>query len=99
MQHILDYWYYFLPDSLLILVSVATLVRLLLCAVLGPPSAHPFYRLVSLVSQPAVATVNFITPRAVPLVGVFLLTLAWLYLLRFLLLLGLSLAGLLPLGI
>jgi hypothetical protein len=99
VERLIDYWFFYVPDSLLLMLIAATIARIFFSAFLGPLSKNPLAITANFISQPAVSAVNFISPRALPMLAVLGFTLVWLFTIRVLLSLGLSLAGKIPMGL
>lgn len=93
---IIQYWYFHLPNYILAIMMYSTLGRIALSLFLKPESKNYIYRGFVWLSMPAVYVVNFITPRALPFIIVLILAVLWLYAVRVIFLLALTVAGLAP---
>ena len=91
-----EYWYFHLPNYLLAVLMYSLLGRFLLTLVFPPDSKNYIFRAFIAVTDPVVAAVRFVTPRAVPALVTVLFSAVWLLVMRFALLVGFSAAGIAP---
>jgi hypothetical protein len=90
----LTHWYYHLPDQIIAVLIYLLLVRLVL--VLVRRDGEGIGRLVGLlnrVTNPVLAGVGVITPRAVPAAGVIVFALIWLATVRLALFIAVTARG------
>jgi YggT family protein len=93
---ILSYWYYHLPNFVLAALMYTLLGRTLLGLFVDPDSTNYIWRFFCRVTDPVVALVAAITPKAAPPVVVWLFGFVWLFWLRVLLLYLFLAAGIGP---
>jgi uncharacterized protein YggT (Ycf19 family) len=79
-------WYYHLPNFLLAAVMYTLLGRVLLGLFLEPDSTNYIWRFFCRLTDPVVAVVAHVTPKAAPPVVVWLFGFVWVFWLRVLLL-------------
>ena len=96
MGTFLSYWYYYLPDYVLAVLMYTLLGRAALSLFLEADSRNYIWRFFSNVTDPVIAAVAQVTPKAaVPLI-LWLFSFVWLFWLRLVLRVGYTPAGLLP---
>ena len=93
---LLTYWYYYLPDFALAALLYTLLGRVLLSLFVEPDSTNYIWRFFCRLTDPFVDIVALVSPRAVVPVVLWLFGVVWLFWLRVLLLVCLSVLGLLP---
>jgi hypothetical protein len=86
-------WYYHLPNFLLAAVMYTLLGRVLLGLFLEPGSTNYIWRFFCRITDPVVAVVALVTPKAAPPVVVWLFGFVWVFWLRVLLLYAFFLTG------
>ena len=96
MGSVLTYWYYYLPDYVLAVLMYTVLGRIALSLLIDPESQNYIWRFFCTLSDPVVAAVGQVTPRAAPPVVLWLFSFVWLFWLRFALLVAFRASGLLP---
>jgi hypothetical protein len=93
---LLSYWYFYLPDYVLAVLMYTVLGRAALSLFHDAQSQNYIWRFFCNVTDPVIAAVAQVTPRAaVPLI-LWLFSFVWLFWLRFVLRVGYAAAGLLP---
>jgi hypothetical protein len=92
----LTYWYYYLPDYALAVLLYTLLGRALLNLFVEPDSSNYIWRFFCRLTDPFVDIVALVSPRAAAPIVLWLFGVVWLFWLRVLLLLSLSVLGLLP---
>ena len=90
------YWYYHLPNFLLAALMYTLLGRALLALIVGPDSSNYIWRFFCRVTDPVVAAVALVTPKATGPVVVWLFGVVWLFWLRVALLYVFLLLGAVP---
>lgn len=93
---LLTYWYFHLPNFVLAALMYTLLGRALLGLIVGPESTNYIWRFFCRFTDPVVAVVALVTPKATASVVIWLFGVVWLFWLRVLLLYAFLLAGLLP---
>jgi YggT family protein len=93
---LLTYWYYHLPNFILAALMYTLLGRALLGLIVGPDSSNYIWRFFCLVTDPVVAAVAVVTPKAVSPVVIWLFGVVWLFWLRVGLLILLTMFGATP---
>ena len=83
---ILTYWYYHLPNFVLAALMYTLLGRVLLSLFLDPDSSNYIWRFFCRVTDPIVAAVALVTPKAAPPVVLWLFGVVWMFWMRVLLL-------------
>jgi hypothetical protein len=78
----LSYWYYYVPDYLLAVLMYTLLGRALLGLVVEPDSTNYIWRFFCRITDPVVAAVALVTPKAAQPVIVWLFGAVWLFWLR-----------------
>jgi len=81
----LTHWYYHLPDYVLAILMYTLLGRALLSLIVQPDSSNYIWRFFCRVTDPVVAAVAVVTPKAAAPVIVWLFGVVWLFWLRALL--------------
>ncbi len=81
-QSILTYWYFHLPNFVLAALMYTLIGRVLLGMFLDPDSQNYIWRFFCRLSDPVVAAVALVTPKAAPPVVVWLFAVVWLFWLR-----------------
>jgi YggT family protein len=95
---ILDHWYFHLPNFILAALFYTLLGRILLGLVVEAQSTNFIWRFFCRVTDPVVALVAVVTPRAAPAVVVWLFALVWLFAARVALTFAMAASGRLPVG-
>lgn len=93
---IFAYWYFQLPNFLLAALMYTLLGRALLALIVQPDSSNYIWRFFCRITDPFVALVALVTPKAAAPVIVWLFGVVWLFWLRVLLLYGFLVFGALP---
>jgi hypothetical protein len=96
MADVEGFWIYQLPNLILAAAMYTLLGRFLLSLIFEPTSDKVIWRVFAQISDPIVAAVAVVTPRAVPERIVVLFAVVWLFLLRVLLFFVLRSYGLIP---
>ena len=91
---IIGLWYYQLPDYLLAILMYTLMGRALLALFLDADSNNYIWRFFCRITDPVIAIVALVTPKAVAPVVLWLFGAVWLFWLRVLLLFGLASLGL-----
>lgn len=78
----LSYWYYYVPDYVLAVLMYTLLGRALLGLVVDPASTNYIWRFFCRLTDPVVAAVALVTPKASQPVVVWLFGAVWLFWLR-----------------
>jgi YggT family protein len=92
----LTYWYFHLPNFVLAALMYTLLGRALLGLIVAPDSPNYIWRFFCLITDPFVAVIAHVTPKAAAPVVLWLFGVVWLFWLRVLLLYGLLVLGLAP---
>jgi YggT family protein len=92
----LTYWYFHLPNFVLAALMYTLLGRVLLGLIVDPNSGNYIWRFFCRVTDPVVAAVAAVTPRAAAPVVVWLFGFVWLFWLRVAFLLLFTMYGLAP---
>ena len=92
----LSYWYYHLPNFVLAALMYTLLGRVLLSLFIDPDSGNYIWRFFCRITDPVVAAVVPITPKAVAPVVIWLFGVVWLFWLRVLLLNVFLILGVVP---
>lgn len=92
----LSFWYFHLPNFLLAALMYTLLGRVLLGLFLDPASSNYIWRFFCRFTDPVVALVGHVTPKAAPPVVVWLFGVVWLFWMRVLLLNVFLALGLVP---
>lgn len=95
---LLSLWYFHLPNFLLAVLMYTLLARVLLGLMVDPDSPNYIWRFFCSITDPVVALVSFVTPKAAPPVVIWLFGFVWLFWLRVALLYLFLLFGALPVG-
>jgi YggT family protein len=93
---LLTYWYFYLPDYVLAVLMYTVLGRVALSLLIEPTSQNYIWRFFCNVSDPVVAAVSAVTPKAAPPIILWLFSFVWLFWLRFILRVTLTASGLIP---
>jgi hypothetical protein len=93
---ILNYWYYHLPNFVLAAVMYTLLGRALLGLLLDHDSPNYIWRFFCRITDPVVAAVAVVTPKAAAPVVIWLFAVVWLFWLRVALLYLFLALGLFP---
>jgi YggT family protein len=93
---LLTYWYFYLPDYVLAVLMYTVLGRVALSLFLDPDSQNYIWRFFCSVTDPVVAAVGHVTPKAAPPVILWLFSFVWLFWVRFALRIAYANLGLLP---
>jgi hypothetical protein len=88
------YWYFHLPNFILAALMYTLLGRAVLGPIVGPDSTNYIWRFLCRITDPVVAAVALVTPKAAAPLVVWLFGVVWLFWLRVLLLVGLASLGL-----
>ena len=91
-----SYWVYQLPNFILAVVMYTMLGRVLLGLFVDPDSPNYIWRFFCRLTDPVVAAIAVVTPKATPPVVVWLFGFVWLFWLRVALLYGFLLLGAVP---
>ena len=83
---ILSFWYFHLPNFLLAALMYTLLGRALLGLIVGPDSTNYIWRFFCRLTDPFVALIAYVTPRATAPVVLWLFGFVWLFWLRVVLL-------------
>lgn len=78
----LSYWYYYLPDYILAVLMYTLLGRALLGLAVDADSTNYIWRFFCRITDPVVAAVGIVTPKAAAPVVVWLFGVVWLFWLR-----------------
>lgn len=92
----LTYWYFHLPNFLLAALMYTLLGRALLGLIVDPDSPNYIWRFFCRITDPIVAAVALVTPKAAPPVLLWLFGFVWLFWLRVLLFNLFLAAGIVP---
>jgi hypothetical protein len=79
---ILSYWYFHLPNFILAALMYTLLGRALLALIVQPDSTNYIWRFFCRITDPFVALIVPVTPKAAAPVVIWLLGVAWLFWLR-----------------
>ena len=93
---VLSLLYFQLPDFLLAAVMYALLGRALLGLIVQPDSSNYIWRFFCRVTDPVIAVFAVVTPKATAPVVLWLFSFVWIYWIRFVFRIGLTLLGLIP---
>jgi uncharacterized protein YggT (Ycf19 family) len=93
---LLTYWYFYLPDYVLAVLMYTVLGRVALSLLVDTESQNYIWRFFCTLTDPVVAAVGQVTPRAAAPVILWLFSFVWLFWLRFALRAAYAVAGLLP---
>lgn len=91
-----EYWYFHIPNYLLAVLMYSMIARFILSFAFSADSRNYIYRAFVRLTDPVLALVRPITPRAVPLLVTVVFSAIWLLVARFALLAGFAAAGLAP---
>jgi hypothetical protein len=92
----LNYWYFHLPNFLLAALMYTLLGRVLLALIVQPDSSNYIWRFFCQFTNPVVAAVAYVTPKATAPVVIWLFGVVWLFWLRLLLLNVFLISGVAP---
>lgn len=95
-QSLINSWYYHLPNFVLAALMYTLLGRAVLALIVGPDSSNYIWRFFCRITDPVVAIVSVVTPRAAIPVVVWLFAVVWLFWLRVLLLYAFLVLGAVP---
>ena len=95
-QSFISYWYYHLPNFVLAALMYTLLGRAVLGLIVQPDSSNYIWRFFCRITDPVVAAVALVTPKATAPVVVWLFGVVWLFWLRALLLYVFLLLGAVP---
>ena len=95
-QSFISYWYYHLPNFVLAALMYTLLGRAVLGLVVAPDSSNYIWRFFCRITDPVVAVVSLVTPKAAIPVVVWLFGVVWLFWLRVLLLYVFLVLGAVP---
>ena len=93
---ILVYWYFHLPNFVLAALMYTLLGRVILGLIVQPDASNYIWRFFCRVTDPVVAVVALVTPKAAAPVIVWLFGVVWLFWLRVLLLNVFLILGVVP---
>ena len=93
---VLTYWYYYLPDYVLAVLMYTMLGRVALSLFLDADSTNYIWRFFCRITDPVVAAVAQVTPKAAAPIILWLLSFVWLFWMRLALLIVYRATGLLP---
>jgi hypothetical protein len=93
---ILVYWYFHLPNFVLAALMYTLLGRVILGLVVQPEASNYIWRFFCRITDPVVAVVALVTPKAAAPVIVWLFGVVWLFWLRVLLLNVFLILGVVP---
>jgi YggT family protein len=79
----MSHWYYLLPDYVLAVLMYTMIGRVLLSLVIDEDSKNYVWRFFCRITDPVVAVVRVLTPKAAPAIIVWLFAVVWLFWLRF----------------
>jgi hypothetical protein len=79
---IFTYWYYHVPNFILAALMYTLLGRALLGLIVGPDSSNYIWRFFCLITDPVIAAVALVTPKATAPVVVWLFGAVWMFWLR-----------------
>ena len=96
MSTCLTYWYYYLPDYALAALMYTVLGRAALSLFLDADSTNYIWRFFCRVTDPVIAAVGVVTPKAAAPIILWLFSFVWLFWLRLVLLIVYRISGLLP---
>jgi YggT family protein len=92
----LTYWYFHLPNFFLSALMYTLLGRVLLALIFQPDSSNYIWRFFCQFTDPVVAAVAYVTPKATAPVVIWLFGVVWLFWLRLLLLNVFLISGVVP---
>jgi YggT family protein len=92
----LSYWYYYLPDYALAVLMYTLLGRAALSLLLDTDSQNYIWRFFCALTDPVIAAVAQVTPKAAAPIILWLLSFVWLFWIRLALLILYRVAGILP---
>ncbi len=81
-NQLLGYWYFHLPNYVLAALMYTLLGRALLGLIVGPASSNYIWRFFCLITDPFIALITPLTPKAAVPVVIWLFGVAWLFWLR-----------------
>ena len=90
------YWYYHLPNFVLAALMYTLLGRALLALIVEPDSTNYIWRFFCRITDPVVAAVALVTPKAAAPVVIWLFGVVWLFWLRVGFLILITMYGLTP---
>ena len=93
---LITYWYFHLPNFVLAALMYTLLARVLLGLMVDQNSSNYIWRFFCRITDPVIAIVSRVTPKAVPPVIIWLFGFVWLFWLRVLLLNVFLILGALP---
>jgi len=93
---LLPLWYFHLPNFVLAALMYTLLGRVLLSLFVAPDSANYIWRFFCRITDPVVALIALVTPKASAALVVWLFGVVWLFWLRVLLLYAFLMMGALP---
>lgn len=93
---LLAYWYFHLPNFVLAALMYTLLGRAFLGLIVQPDSPNYIWRFFCRVTDPVIAIIFVVTPKAVAPVVMWLFGVVWIFWLRFVFFVVLSLLGLSP---
>jgi hypothetical protein len=93
---LITYWYFHLPNFILAALMYTLLGRAVLAPIVGPDSTNYIWRFFCRVTDPVVAAVALVTPKAAAPIIVWLFGVVWLFWLRVGFLILITMFGLAP---
>jgi len=93
---IFNYWYFHVPNFVLAALMYTLLGRALLGVMVGPDSSNYIWRFFCRVTDPVIAVVALVTPKAAAPVVLWLFGVVWMFWLRVLLLIAFLALGTAP---
>jgi YggT family protein len=93
---LLTFWYFHLPNFILAALMYTLLGRVLLALIVQPDSSNYIWRFFCRITDPVVAVVTYVTPKASAPVVIWLFGVVWLFWLRVLLLNAFLISGVVP---
>jgi YggT family protein len=92
----MQYWYYQLPDYILAVLMYTLIGRVLLSLFLDEDSKNYIFRFFCRITDPVIAAVALLTPKAAAPIIIWLFAVVWVFWLRFGLNVGAKISGLIP---
>jgi YggT family protein len=81
-SQLLTYWYYHLPNFVLAALMYTLIGRAILALIVQPDSSNYIWRFFCRITDPVVALVALVTPKAAAPVIIWLFAVVWLFWLR-----------------
>jgi hypothetical protein len=92
----LTFWYFHVPNFVLAALMYTLLGRVLLALIVQPDSSNYIWRFFCRVTDPVVAAVTYVTPKATAPVVIWMFGVVWLFWLRVLFLNAFLISGVVP---